>query len=115
MSLLREDGAFVIYQIQWREENPEKWYSIGDRYFLPEYEHGENSASGECWQKTGIHGMFDYGYAATYCNKLNQAVSEGKLHELLCSAAEFRLIKVEVSQKTTELAFNGYAINTLIK
>ena len=45
-----------------------KWHQLVDQCYIPEYEFGQNSACGECWQKTGQHGMYDLAYAKEYCN-----------------------------------------------
>ncbi|NLT15395.1 MAG: hypothetical protein GXY05_13760 [Clostridiales bacterium] len=108
MSLMRNDGSYTIYQIEFQPKDSEKWYTIEDKSFLAEYRSGQNSANGDYWQKTGIHGMFDLSYAATYCNKLNQASRIGTLSDEY-NGANFRLIKVTVSQIKEVLSFDGYA------
>jgi hypothetical protein len=57
----------------------DKWYQLIDRFFLKEYEFGQNTACGDCWQKTGQYGMYDLEYAKEYCNKLNEAVKNRTL------------------------------------
>ena len=78
-----------------------KWYRLGDRFYLPEYEFGQNSCCGECWQKTGQHGMYDLEYATEYCNKLNEALKNGTLpiYKPGWEIAKFRLAAVEWTYK----------------
>ena len=63
------------YIIECRSKD--KWYQLIDQICLPEYEFGQNSSCGECWQKTGQHGIYDLEYAKKYCNKLNEAINNG--------------------------------------
>jgi len=50
-----EDGTYVIYRIQHYVEKMKKWdFSNLDHFGYPD----GFSASGECWQKTGVHGCF---------------------------------------------------------
>ena len=68
-----EDKYYIIeeYQSKWN-----RWCGLTHHY-LSEYEFGEFSASGICWQETGIHGCYDLKYTKEYCNKLNDALKNG--------------------------------------
>ena len=59
-----EDKYYIIeeYQGKWS-----RWMPLNGKPYLPEYEFGEFSASGKCWQETGVHGCYDLEYAKTYC------------------------------------------------
>ena len=61
------------YQSAWN-----RWVPLTHHY-LPEYEFGEFSSCGKCWQDTGVNGCYDYEYAKTYYDKLNQALEDGTL------------------------------------
>lgn len=104
---LRQDGDYVFYQIQRHFDEWDKWYTMTDRYYLKEFEHGQNSASGDCWQTIGVHGIFDYEYARKYCNALNDALEAGQLN-IENGLSGFRLVKVEMTQKCTILEPNRY-------
>ena len=93
------------YIIEFRSKD--KWYQLIDQFYLPEYEFGQNSCSGACWQKTGQHGMYDIEYAKEYCNKLNDALQNGTLNNRY-DAAEFRIAKVEWTFKKEVLTPKKY-------
>lgn len=84
-----EEKYYIIeYQIDG------KWYQMIDHYFLPEYEFGQNTSCGDCWQKTGQHGMYDFAYAKEYCNKLNAAIKNGTLLHRK-DVTRFRIVEIE--------------------
>ena len=71
---------YEYYTIEYLSGSNNKWTGIGDNFFsLREYEFGQFSACGECWQKTGIHGTFDLEYAKEFCNKLIEELEKGTL------------------------------------
>ena len=71
---------YEYYIIEYLSGSDNSWVSIGDNFFsLREYEFGQFSACGECWQKTNSHGTFDLEYAKTFCNKLNEELEKGTL------------------------------------
>ena len=81
----------------------DKWYQLIDRFFLKEYEFGQNTACGDCWQKTGQYGMYNLEYAKEYCNKLNEAVANGAIDPKL-GITEFRIAEIEWTFKRQVLA-----------
>lgn len=71
---------YEYYTIEYLSGSDNKWIGIGDNFFsLREYEFGQFSACGECWQKTGKHGTFDLKYAKKFCNKLITELENGTL------------------------------------
>jgi len=55
---MRQDGTYEIYHIQVQVTG--KWgFASLDHFGYPE----DFNASGECWQKTGVHGVFDLAVA----------------------------------------------------
>ena len=71
---------YEYYTIEYLSGSNNKWTGIGDNFFsLREYEFGQFSACGECWQKTGKHGTFDLEYAKKFCNKLITELENGTL------------------------------------
>lgn len=106
--MLREDGVYEFYQVQEYQSAWNRWMNIADNYYLKEYEFGEMSASGQCWQETGCHGTYDLEYAKEYCNTLNElAEKEGPLNDA-AKVTKFRIIKVNISQSKTIMEFNRY-------
>lgn len=77
---LKNKTEYEYYTIEYLSGCDNKWNDIGDNFFsLREYEFGQFSACGECWQKTGIHGTFDLDYAKEFCNKLITELENGTL------------------------------------
>lgn len=77
---LASKTEYEYYTIEYLSGSDNKWTGIGDNFFsLREYEFGQFSACGECWQKTGIHGTFDLEYAKEFCNKLITELEKGTL------------------------------------
>lgn len=71
---------YICYIIEYYSEKFKNWYPLGDMCFsLRDYEHGEFTSCGSCWQKTGIHGTFNIEYAKEFCNKLNEELKNGTL------------------------------------
>lgn len=74
------EEEYEYYTIEYLSGCDNKWIGIGDNFFsLREYEFGQFSACGECWQKTSIHGTFDLEYAKEFCNKLITELENGTL------------------------------------
>ena len=83
MALLRKDGDYVIYIAERRLNND--WIGVAhDLYGCPV----GFSASGNCWQETGVHGTYDL-----------QAAKKG-IRELASKNPDvgFRVVKVTISQ-----------------
>lgn len=76
-----------------------------------EYEFNKFTASGECWQQTGNHGVFDKEYAIDICDKLNVMCEYGNgipyytgfgyTRRQYDSIVEFRVLKIEKSCAVT--------------
>ena len=104
-----EDTYYIIEEHQ---SEYDRWVHIRHHY-LPEYEFGEFSACGRCWQETGKHGCFDLEYAKEYCNKLNQALEEGTIKVdnpffQMAKISRFRICECERTFKKTPLVANRY-------
>ena len=99
-----EDSYYLIEEFHSKEE---KWISLGiDNYYLPEYEFGEFSACGQCWQETGIYGCFNLEYAKEYCNKLNEALKNGLITDKrveIYGITGFRILECERTFKSKPL------------
>lgn len=106
--MLRIDGEFVFYKIQIHYSEWDKWFDIGDKYYSKQYEFGEYSACGKCWQEIWEHGIYDFGYAKQFCNHLNEEIRNGNLKSTKGNPTEFRIVKCEVSQKCTPIEKNNY-------
>jgi len=85
--MIRNDGMYVIYDIQHRQSKPTKWVSSSFEHFG----HPEGfNASDPCWQETGVMGTFSRHVAQkglTWIRKKNPGTY-------------FRLVVVIISQKT---------------
>jgi hypothetical protein len=107
--LLRQDGAYTLYrvEVQWGDG---RWGSISDnliakvpvelrsedfhtkKYTGRELEPFQSfSASGECWQKTGIFGVFDKDKAITLRDLLTTYVPEYKFRVVQHTAIQHRI------------------------
>jgi hypothetical protein len=106
--LLRQDGAYTLYrvEVQWRDG----WGSISDNLIAKvpvelrsEDFHTKNytgrelepfqsfSASGECWQKTGIHGTFDKDKAVKMKDLLAASIPECKFRVVQHTVIQHRI------------------------
>ena len=76
---------------------------VEDNYYLEGYEFGQNTTCGDCWPKTGFQGMFDKEYAKEYLKKLNEALNNGSIKEMVAKAkvTRFRLCKVKYHKEVT--------------
>lgn len=97
------DGEYVIFTLQYWDEKDGVWADAG----LGSFGHPEGfNASGECWQRTGVHGTFDEGQA------LDGAVKLQRRHGI-----PFRVQVLEVSQRRyplprkTEINQNGRLVD----
>lgn len=85
--MIWRDGNYNIYKIQHLQSDGEWVGSSFDAFGTPK---GFN-ASGDCWQTTGVHGTFDKDEAIDGAFWLTRKHLNTK----------FRVILVEISQKTT--------------
>lgn len=106
MSVNLEEKYYIIEE-QYKDTG--KWYPLIDKFYLKEYEFGQNTSCGQCWQKTSQHGMYDFEYAKEYCNKLNTALknSEIKLPNGM-EISRFRIAAVEWTYKKEVLIPDMY-------
>lgn len=92
--MIRSDGNITCYVLECRSNAP----GYENRWFLAGLDHFGTppgfSASGPCWQKTGIHGTFDEeeGFSAL------RVMSSQHIEY------DWRLMKLEISQKHSEVA-----------
>ena len=83
MYYLRRDGDYRIYLLEhWSEEN-QRWSTGGPYGHPPGF-----TASGQCWQETGVHGTYDLEQA------LDGAASLQKEWGI-----PFRVVALEISQR----------------
>lgn len=91
-----EDSYYVIeeYQSKWN-----RWMPLHDKFYLKEYEFGQHTACGACWQETRNHGIYDLEYAKAYCNALNDALQNGTIKDNAAQVTKFRIAKIERTYK----------------
>lgn len=108
MGFMRKDGKYKIYIVQFLSKDGKEWSYAGscDHWFpkgitrkkYEQYAHkgvfSHLNAIGECWQKTGIFGSF-------HCIDAIRAMD--KVAEWNPGRA-FRVCKLEIEQKTTQIA-----------
>ena len=75
--MIRNDGEYQIYMI--KHLSGEKWVTSNLDVFFVKNEDGkltkenkEYSASGICWQETGIHGTYDKNIALSFKDQLQE-------------------------------------------
>lgn len=86
--MLRTEGKFTIYKIEHQWQNKGNWASSieNEHYF---------TASGDCWQRTGVHGTFD----------LEEAKKAfGEVVSKLDKNRKFRLVGVTIEQSKEVLS-----------
>jgi len=100
---LRVDGEYRIFTLQYWNEKEHAWADAG----LDHFGHPEGfTASGECWQRTGVNGTFDEDEALAGAAQLQ------KRH-----GVPFRVAVLEISQRRfalprkTELDRNGRLVD----
>jgi hypothetical protein len=94
--MLSNDGNWELYRIVWRSETyfNGKWCGANlDNFWVDSPEYKQFTASGDTWQKTGVHGTFDPVVALKVRDQLNQKYGD----------KDFHVQKVEISQKRTVL------------
>ncbi len=91
--MIRIDGKFTIFVLQGR-----KTKSKTDTWFSPSFDSfgtpSDFSASGDCWQKLGIHGTFEEEAGLSALARFAKAYPE----------YDWRLMKLDLSQTHTEFA-----------
>ncbi len=89
--MIRNDGTFRIYCIQHEQLHNGAWlHSSVDYFGCPE---GFN-ASGKCWQRTGVHGVFNLKQA-----RLGLAWIQARW-----PGRSFRLVRITITQTTEVVA-----------
>lgn len=110
--MLRKDGEYTIYQIEEYQSAFNRWITIADHEYIetPDKEEGRkyHTASGDCWQETGIFGFYDFDIAKDYCNSLNEEVANGKKFNGTAKVTGFRLLKCKFVQERVPLVFSKY-------
>ena len=99
----------TYYRIEEYQSKWDRWVRIREHY-IPEYEFGEFTACGQCWQETRIHGCYDLEYTKEYCNKLKQALKDGELQKHVDSVglSDFRICECEQVFKKKILVADMY-------
>jgi hypothetical protein len=113
--MIRKDGVFTIYIIKHLYEKQEKeWSGSGDcgqwlghkmkdyptidsyKEFRNKYKDLFNhlNAIGDCWQETGVNGTYNREVAIEICNLISSWFPQHS----------FKVCKVEIKQKTTDVA-----------
>lgn len=103
--LLRTDGEFTIYLLQHKYKKKGSWTDSSLDFFhlgQPAYEGLKRpfSASGECWQQTGVCGTYGRGEALAFCAAIAAKYTDHK----------FRIACVHVVQHTRPVRASRYAI-----
>lgn len=96
--MLRTDGKFEIYVLEFRSKKErEVWHSISfDVAWVPSEFYkkevwDEFSASGKCWQETGVHGTYDVEVAI----KLYVTLIQHSIKDYI-----FRVVKKTIRQES---------------
>lgn len=102
--MVRNDGDFVIYVIKHRKNNDEWTLSSMDSFDFAgavwqnhggwNYPRREFSASGDCWQQTGITGTFKRDAALAALSAVSEANPD----------YEFGIFEVKISQHSRPIA-----------
>lgn len=90
----RTDGEFTVYAIQHQQADLQWKYSSFDFYGTPPSTTDDFSAGGECWQRTGQHGVFDFDAALAGLKWIEEKHRKEK----------FRLVTIQLRQYTTVVA-----------
>lgn len=102
---IRRKVEFYIieeYQSRWN-----RWVQLTN-YYIKEYEFGDFSTCGQCWQETGNVGTYNLQYAKAYCNALNKALRNGLIEDKVKDAqvTGFRICKVKETYEKKPIAFS---------
>ena len=103
--MLRNDGKYEIFVIEFasKEYHPDKWHPINWDCLWVKAEHmtpakQKNfeafSASGQCWQETGVHGTYDIEDALSVYLML-------KMHSIKKDEYIFRVMKKSIWQESS--------------
>lgn len=102
--MLRNDGVYKIYRIQHQQRSNNEWvYSI---YGSPDTNSKTTpcrdtfTASGLCWQKTGIHGVYDIRNARTGLKNARKNIFKDIKNGTQKTKLKLRLVCVELKQET---------------
>ena len=102
---IHEDGDFTVYIVERFSDRKWRYAGIGDVFAanIPSEKRfqpgpygktlspfADFGASGECWQRTGIHGVFDPKVGMAYVTQLTE-------HN---PGVQFRLAEVRITQHT---------------
>ena len=112
--MLRTDGKFEIYTLEFALKKPRPDSSYDNNWHLISFDAAwvppelykskqevweEFSASGKCWQETGVHGTYDVETAIKLYCILNQ-------HALEKEKYKFRVVKTTIWQDS-EVLWSG--------
>lgn len=102
--MLRTDGKYQIFRIQHKWFTPESEWDYST-YGTPEIEGIDEqfgfSASGNCFQETGINGVYDYEVAKLGLKQAYSNMVEDVSNHDLIQQIQLRLVAVMIEQKTT--------------
>jgi len=79
--MIRTEGKFSIYRIEHQWKDKSKWASSieNEQYF---------TASGDCWQQTGVHGTFDLEEAKKAFGEVVSKLDKNRKFRLVCVTIE---------------------------
>lgn len=98
--MVRYDGTYTIYKIQHQQISDGRWvYSIWGQPKTNSKAGDHFTASGNCWQQTGEHGVYDIRNGRV---GLKRAIKEMQADQKKDKRPflKMRLVKVEITQKT---------------
>jgi len=100
--MLRKDGKYTFYKIQHQWSPTSEWvYSSYVDYAKTNSETCDSfTASGNCWQLIGEHGVFDIRNARTGLKHAKEAVVRDFVANKLPRVIELRLVRITVTQTT---------------
>lgn len=98
--MIRTDGTYKFYKIQhqWKGE----WIFSAYPYDQPETNSKTDkfTASGKCWQITGEYGVFNIENARVGLKNIFKKTANFNKNKLT-EKTPFRIVRVEIAQKTT--------------
>lgn len=121
--MIRTDGKFTFYIIEFQHKGKGEWHFSGDcaqwakdipqgEYWLPRKKGQQYpdlnpcfqgfSASGRCWQETGVHGTYDERRAIEACQIVAKYNPEHN----------FRVSKITIQQQGEVIANFSYRMQT---
>lgn len=93
--MIRKDGTYIFYKVQHLQKD--RWVYSNFDVFCKDLNFKDDpyrsfTAIGECWQEIGEYGCYDFSISLLFLKQISKA----------WPAFQFRLVKVQITQKTEE-------------